>query len=66
MEYQGSLYGKAGGRYFPLKATTDDFHRLENAVRAAKAVLDAQGITAEHPIVGEQYALISEAAKNIK
>ena len=32
MEYKGKLYGKVGGVYFPLEATTNDFEALEKRV----------------------------------
>jgi len=39
---------------------------LYEACRGAKAVMDAQGITAEHPIVGFQYRAIVNALNSVE
>ena len=39
MDYTGKLYGKIGGRYIPLKLTSDDVDLLEEWKREALRVL---------------------------
>lgn len=47
MEYQGRLFGKVGGHYFPLLATSEDFDKLKkerdellNHLREAKLQIE--------------------------
>lgn len=50
MEYKGDLYGKVGGGYFPLMATTEDVNDLKNMlIESAKVIgMLRRSITA-HP-----------------
>lgn len=51
MEYKGKIYGCAGGRYFPLEATTEDWDRLRVEYRNALFMLYAHGVPKER--IGE-------------
>lgn len=41
MDYIGKLYGKVGGKYFPLGQTTEDWDSLENKIKLLEIQVQA-------------------------